>query len=387
MGSVGAGRVVIIGGGPAGLGAGLGACRGGAREVLVLERSRDPGERRRGETLRHDADVEGLLEPGFFDRHTRHRVCKRRYYSPTGRRWVDREIANPNRIICWPDLLTDLAALARRAGARLLLETEAVGLRLGADGVEAVDWRDQRGAAGSLAADCVVAADGHAGLIASLLGQDRQEIDFPVRKLLLRGDGWPEDRFDYHLHVGPPGVAMVGSFFPRGQEEAELLITGWLSRQARRDEQARSLLQAELRSFTQAHPLLDARLQGAEIVYEAETWIPMGGLLTPLVPLPRLLIAGDLAGQVQPRGGSGIVCGIGLGHHAGKLAAATARRGGAFDQRVQQALEHALADHPLQRQLVRQGLLLGRPRQELLAGAASPAGFDRIWPLVRNLLR
>ncbi|MBM4321262.1 MAG: FAD-dependent oxidoreductase [Deltaproteobacteria bacterium] len=384
--------VLVIGGGPAGLGAALGARRAGAAEVLVLERFPDPGLLRRGETLRYDAEAEALLYPGFFDRHTRHRVDRRCYFSPSGKKSVERRIANPNRIISWPDLIDDLARLVQSRGATLLRDAQAVALELEDDGVRHVRWRDQHGREHSSEVAFAVAADGHDGLCTRLLGQDRRDIDFPVLKTLRRAVDVAQDRLEYHLHVEESGRAMVGCIFPRGDDEAEVLIMGWDPPQAAVAAAAalptaRHGLRLALRSFAGQHPLFASRLEGSEVLYTHESAVPMGGLLEPACPLPRLILAGDLAGQVQARGGSGIVSSLVLGHFAGELAGAAAVRGGHLGPLDRLALNAAVQEHPAQQRLRSMQRLLGWPRQHLFALLGSPAAFDRFWLWLSLLLR
>lgn len=376
--------VLVIGGGPAGLGAALGARRAGADPVLVLERATDPGVRRRGETLRHDADVEALLHPGFFDRHTKHRVDRRRYFSPSGKKTVERRIDNPNRIIGWPDLLEDLTRLATDRGATVLRGAEATALELDGEGVRRVRWRDSGGEhTGEVG--FVVAADGHDGLCARLLGQDRRRLDLPIRKTLQRGGSVDPACLEYHLHLEHGLPPLVGCIFPRGSGESEALIMAWGD--VGGDAAGRARLLEAMRTFSERHPLFGRRLAGSEVFYSHETAIPMGGLVEPACPLPRLLIAGDLAGQVQARGGSGIVSSLALGHFAGELAGAVVRREDFWRPELMAALSKAMHEHPMEQRLRRMQRLLGRPRQRLLELLGSAEAFDRCWPALSPLLR
>lgn len=379
--------VVVVGAGPAGLGAALGALKAGAGDVVVLERAPDPGEQRRGETLRYDAGVEALLYPGFFDRHTRHQVQRRRYCSPSGLRHVDRTISTPNRIITWPDLMADLRAVAVERGASVELGARVVALRLGEEGVTGVEYEDARGRH-TLGCGFLVGADGHDGIVTRSIGQERSRVDFPLRKLLVRGCGVDPERLEYHLHVQPGGPGGVGCVFPRGHGEAEILIMAWAGREELR---ARSTsgdaVQRFLERFAERHPRFAERFASCEVTYQVDTAVAMGGLIEDVVPLPRLILAGDAAGQIQARGGSGICSSLRLGHHAGMLAGAASLRGDPWSPRLAAALRNSVAQHPTARLLQRMQRLQGAPRRALFERIHSAASFDRLWPMLGALMR
>ncbi len=370
-------RVLVVGGGPTGLAASLAAARAGA-EVLVFEAQADPGAFRRGETLRYDPEVEALLYQGFFERHTLHVVGRRRYYSPSGRLYVDRRPASPNRIVSWPDLIHDLGELAKAQGVRVLTgrrvlayessEGRVTGVRL--EGGEVVEG------------GFVVAADGHTGPSSKLLRVDRASMDWPVHKRLVRdAKRVVPDRLEYHLEASADGSPpLVGCVFPRPGREAEVLVLSW----------GPGASWSRLREFDARHPEFAERLEGAEVFYEAKTYIPMGGMLEEILPTAAgggtmgIVVVGDAAGHVQARGGSGIVVGIRLGYLVGSLAAAAARRPGPRAHEIRRAFLRA---HPLVRELRTMHLFMGRVRGRLMSGVPGDRALDLLWPLISVMLR
>ena len=74
--------VLVIGAGPAGLGAGIGALARGA-QVLVVERQNNVGDTIKGETIHFNPEMEAILGKGFFNRNTVAVTNRRRYYSPS----------------------------------------------------------------------------------------------------------------------------------------------------------------------------------------------------------------------------------------------------------------------------------------------------------------
>jgi flavin-dependent dehydrogenase len=114
---------VIIGAGPAGLGAALALSRAGV-EVDVFEKQPEIGLERRGETIRFNPEMEALLGKGFFESQAIYRVNKRRYYSHSGKRFVDRTISEYNLIIEWPQFLKSIAEKVEKSGARIHLNSK-----------------------------------------------------------------------------------------------------------------------------------------------------------------------------------------------------------------------------------------------------------------------
>ncbi|HNR52780.1 MAG TPA: FAD-dependent oxidoreductase, partial [Deltaproteobacteria bacterium] len=117
---------VVVGAGPAGLGAALGLARKGM-DVAVLDMQDRIGSRRRGETIRFDREMDAHLGKGFFERQTIRTIRKRSYFSHTGLRRVDRTIKNPNCIISWPDFIRSMADVVKAAGARIIPASTVVG--------------------------------------------------------------------------------------------------------------------------------------------------------------------------------------------------------------------------------------------------------------------
>ncbi len=108
--------ILVIGAGPAGLGVGLGALARGAR-VLVVERQKSVGDTIKGETIHFNPEMEAILSKGFFDRNTIAVTNRRRYYSPTDSRWIDRVIDDPNLIFEWPAFMADMTDDRQGQGA------------------------------------------------------------------------------------------------------------------------------------------------------------------------------------------------------------------------------------------------------------------------------
>ena len=214
-----AGNAIVIGAGPAGLGAALALSRAGI-EVDIFESQTVPGERRRGETIRFNPEMEALLGAGFFESQTIHKINKRRYYSHSGKRYIDRTISEFNLIIEWQDFIRAIAQRVEASGARIHPGSEIDEVVV--DGGRAAGVR-QSGS--ELCADAVFACGGTCDPAGRQIGIARGAMDRPAAKWLIKNYSGPEDRLEYHFHSMSGNLA-VGCIFPRGSGEAEIIMLG-----------------------------------------------------------------------------------------------------------------------------------------------------------------
>jgi flavin-dependent dehydrogenase len=356
-------KSAVIGAGPAGLGAALALTRAGV-EVDIFEKQAEIGLERRGETIRFNPEMEALLGIGFFESQAIHRVNKRRYYSHSGRRFIDRTISEFNLIIDWTQFLKAIAESAGRAGARIHLNSEIDEVVIKDAQVQGIKLKDKE-----YAADAVFSCGGHADPACRLIGIDRSRMDRPVEKHLVRNYSGPEDRLEYHFHADSRGIA-VGCIFPRGKGEAELIIMGmkdsWLP---------------GFEDFSESHKVFADRMKGTIVEYKLKTKIPMGAMLIDSMPRPRLIMAGDAMGHVQSRGGSGIRTSFLIAYSCG-VAAANALKYVGWDN-IQSVLGRSL--HLIE--LKRHNLIYSKARRLMFKPAGSPERMDMLWPLMSTALR
>ncbi|HPI94251.1 MAG TPA: FAD-dependent oxidoreductase [Deltaproteobacteria bacterium] len=368
-------HVIVIGAGPAGFGAALGLTRKGMH-VDMLEQDEVPGAVRRGETIRFDEHMERLLGGGFFDRIALRMVNRRRYYSHSGKKHVDRQIRNPNIIISWPDLIGLLTETVCREGVTLHAGTRALDLIAGENGqVKGVEAR--RGSEDVTFPGSTVLLCGGCGGSASMgITQDRSGMDMKVHKRLVTGFSGPEDRLEYHFHLAPSGL-VVGTMFPRGGGEAEFILM---------DTSPGNTEALSFDGFRACHPLFDRLLKDTSTTYELQTFVPMGGMRYPFSPMTGLILAGDALGHVQARGGSGIRTSFLIGYAAGSLAADTLNAGGWTDTNLS-AFEKAMRMNPHVRSLMMHNAFFGTLRKGIFGRIRSPENMDRLWPLLSLVLR
>ncbi|HVN72638.1 MAG TPA: FAD-dependent monooxygenase, partial [Desulfomonilia bacterium] len=214
-------HAIVIGAGPAGLGASLGLAAKG-HSVRVLDQQEELGKVRRGETIRADAAMEAILGRGFFDRITRKKINRRRYYSHTGNCFVDRSITNPNIIFEWPLLIGEMAGKAERSGVRIHTGHRVIGLLEHSGTVNgAVTVND--GVEHVFVADTVISCGGCNDPCSQHLSQTRSGVDMAVVKRLAKGYEGPDDRLEYFFHIDDSGL-VIAAMFPRGGTEAEFIL-------------------------------------------------------------------------------------------------------------------------------------------------------------------
>ncbi len=366
-------EAVVIGAGPAGLGAAIGLARAGIG-VTVFERNGTLGTERRGETIRSNPEMEEILGAGFFDRIARCRISKRRYYSHSGRRFVDRTISNPNIIFNWPDLIGFMADEAVKSGARIRTGTRVERLVIRGGRIEGVVSESADGLSETASA-LVVSCGGHDDPASRQMNIDRSRLDMPVLKMLVKGYDGPDDRLEYHFHLEDSGL-VVGTIFPRGNREAEIILL----------DTAGSGKPLSFEGFSRSHPIFGERIREAAPFYTLNTLIPMGGMVYPFMPRPGLAMAGDALGHVQARGGSGIRTSFLIGHAAGKTAARYLHAGG-FTAENQAGFEKELLRHPEVKSLRRHNLIFLSLRARLFGLVGNPRNMDLFWPVLKAALR
>jgi flavin-dependent dehydrogenase len=377
--------VIIIGAGPGGLGAGLGALEAGA-DVLVVEKQRAVGDIIKGETIHRNPEMERILGPGFFDRNTIATTNRRRYYSPTDSRWIDRVISDPNLIFHWPDFTADMTRLSRKKGLDIAFQTEVLDLLVEEGRVAGVRVRHGK-TTREVTSRVVIGADGTEGITSRVLGIKRDAIDCPVLKLRVEKMDYPDIRLEYFTHIYADDPPAAGYIFPSGEGKADvgLLIFKPNARKNTLIPDAGNVGDF-LDRFIDRHPVFRARMRTVKETYRLFTIIPMGGFIDRFVPALGAVMVGDAAGQVEAKGGSGIASSFLIGHHAGTISGRFAKAGLAWDMRRARRMEAEIKTHPYYVKVASYYRYI-RPVRSLMFMIHSAETADRRFGLISKVLR
>ncbi len=378
-------EILVIGAGPAGLGAGLGALERGAR-VLVVEKQKSVCDTIKGETIHFNPEMESILGKGFFDRNTIAVTHRRRYYSPTDTRWIDRVIEDPNLIFEWGDFMGDMTDIALNKGLDIMFSTEVVDFIVEKGRIVGARIR-QGNNEREIAARAVVGADGTQGITTKTLKIKRDKIDCPVLKLRVENMDYPDIRLEYftHIHEGDP--PSVGYIFPSGEGRADIGLMIFKPNTPRNiPVPDAAAIGNYLDSFIEKHPVFRKRMTGAKETYRLFTIIPMGGFIDRFVAAPGVVMVGDSAGQVEAKGGSGIASSFLIGRRVGNILAATVQTDTPWTGRNMNRMEAEIKTHPNYAKVASYYRYI-RPMRSLLFMIHSAETADRRFGLISKMLR
>lgn len=330
--------LAIVGAGPAGAAAALGALRAApSRRVVLVDRARFPRDKACGDGIAPQVGDE-LRALGADVLAGRAGVSRLVVTSPGGAR-LDVALEPPDHVV--PRAVFDalLVGAAREAGATLL-QGRVQGLAQQADRVVL----EGRGAADGLAARVVIGADGVDSVVRRALGLRHQARHVAValrayapappgpavQRIQMLADDWPSYAWSFALGDGRANVGY-----------------GLFADQLRARAGGRDLLRDRLCAALPDQP--------PERGTEAVRRLP----LSPGRPRPgvgRVLLAGDAAGLVNPLTGEGIWYAVASGARAG---AAAVQQPDAALHVYRAALRRLLGAHLRQTDVL--GRLLHRP--------------------------
>lgn len=355
---------VVVGGGPAGLMAGLKLAEAGA-EVAVIERGVHPGSK----------NVSGLLYGGFLDkviprfweRAPLERPVTRRslfYIGPEGElgmimgpaHW-QKPPYNRTYVVFRSKFDRWLAGEFEKAGGSLIDSAVVESLVIEGHGeekrVKGVNIRNDE----PFFADIVILADGAAGVVSAKAIEDLnlkrgslpQTYGLGVKEIIGLPRGKIEDRFNLESgqgvaadYVGAPFSGMIGGGF---------IYTGWEALAVGFVVKIETLAKKRVKPYEvmdafKANPAVRKYLEGGELLeYSAHIVPEGGGDAVPRLAAPGLLIAGDAAGLVDVSlYHEGANLAMASGAMAGEVAAAAIKKGdfgiealGKYEKRLEES--------------------------------------------------
>jgi len=299
--------IVVVGGGPCGSYSALTAARLGA-EVLVCEEHREIG------VPKHCAghlSVAGLERLGLrLPREVVENEIKGAvFHSPSGREFVVRR-GSPVTCVVNRELFDKhLSDLAVKSGVRYFLESRVKSFLFDSGfvvGVAVKKGRDEK----NLASNVVIDAEGCSSTLLRKAGLQTLRGSMVVRAIQAevdRVDGIDGDMVEVYL-----GRRYAPGFFawiiPKRDASAKVGLATWAGDP-----------REYLRRFMKDHPVASKKLRKSSITSLSLHPIPLGG------PIPKtysngLLVVGDVASQVKPTTGGGVIVGLSCSKIAGEVA-------------------------------------------------------------------
>lgn len=313
--------VAIIGGGPAGAAAAIGAARLGAK-VVVFEKGPHGRDKVCGDGLTPRAV--GALRELDIDMADAHRIRGLRMIAGTTTRELDWPTTDrfPNHGAVWPRRRLDAALIdaAAAAGADVRFETEALPMIEGERvvGVEARTTSDDRVVSGpseKIAADLTIVAAGPPGQVARMLGATRVEGE--TFGLAIRTYAETPRHGDEHLEAmlslkDETGTAVPGYgwMFPAGDGTVNIGVGALSTMKGFKKLNLNTMIQSYKRAVEPDWEL------GPDLERPRAWRLPMS---TQKRVGPGWVAIGDAAGLVNPMNGEGIDYGLESGMLAAEL--------------------------------------------------------------------
>jgi digeranylgeranylglycerophospholipid reductase len=314
--------VLVVGGGPGGLVAAreLAATNPGL-DVLLIERDRAIGAPVRcGEGV-GSAGVSEFIDPAGASWVSR-RITRVIFRSPSGTEVRVAE-GDVGFILDRTRFEPALAAEAGRAGAELLVGTEATGMRRSSGGWE-IAIRGPNGE-GSISARMVIGADGVDGMVGRWAGLDTR---VPSRDMescaqyVVAGIDFDPDAIYLHFgqEIAPGGYAWI---FPKGAGVANVGL-GIVALRAAPGLTARRYLDRYMSNYFPTGVQLGYTVGGVIVHPTVKRTVADG-----------IILCGDAAHMVNPLSGGGIVNAMKAGRLAAKIAGAAIAAGDTSAARLQ----------------------------------------------------
>ncbi len=312
-------NVVIIGGGPAGLTAGIVAARNGLT-AIILEKGEEAGPKPRGEGMGHFPIVDAILGKGFLPSIGLKSNGGRVWHSPGDQQTVTTFREYAHYFFEWRKFLDRFVEIAKDLDIEILLKTEVIKPIEKENICVGVEFKDENGDIQEIYGNSILDCSGHSAILGRYYNIPYDEqINCPIIKCLISEANLniketPNLQFYFignsDLDYSPNFPQCVAYVFPLGDNKAEV---GLMLRMA----QARKMKTVKIPSddeimmvwdnLKESYPGFSKFFKGAKIDYEELTALPNAQMVEDYVPISGLVLIGDSAGFIDPFGSSGLV--------------------------------------------------------------------------------
>jgi digeranylgeranylglycerophospholipid reductase len=299
--------IVVVGGGPCGSYSALTAARLGA-EVLVCEEHSEIGVPKHCAGHLSIAGLERLglrLPRDVIENEIKGAV----FHSPSGKEFVIRRGSPVTYVVDRELFDKHLSDLATKSGARYLLESRVKSLLFDSGfvaGVTIKKGRDEK----SFTSNVVIDAEGCSSTLLKKTELRRLQGSMVVKAIQAEVDSMDEiDRDMVEVYLGrryAPGF--FAWIIPKRAASAKVGLATWTGDP-----------REYLSRFMKNHPVASKKLRKSSVRSLSFHPIPLGG------PIPKtysngLLVVGDVASQVKPTTGGGVIFGLSCSKIAGEVA-------------------------------------------------------------------
>ena len=310
---------VIIGGGPAGLTAGIVAARNGLN-AIILEKGEEAGPKPRGEAMGHFPIVDAILGKDFLPSIGLKSNGGRVWHSPGDQQTVTTFREYDHYFFEWRKLILRFVEIAQDLDIEILLKTEVIKPIEKENMCIGVEFKDKNGDIQEIYGNSILDCSGHSAILGRYYNIPYDEqINCPIIKCLiseanLNINETPNLQFYFignsDLDYSPNFPQCVAYVFPLGNKKAEV---GLMLRMA----QVRKMKTVKIPSddeimmvwdnLKESYSGFSKFFKGAKIDYEELTSLPNAQMVENYVPISGLVLIGDSAGFVDPFGSSGLV--------------------------------------------------------------------------------
>jgi flavin-dependent dehydrogenase len=309
---------VIVGGGPAGLTAGIVAARNGFKAV-VLEKGDKAGPKPRGEGMKHFPLVDEILGDGFLPSVSTYSAPTNVFHSPGDLQKVEiQRKGYKHHFFHWRKFIDRFVEVAKEAGVELLLNCEVTEAIKKDNVCVGVKYKDKSGKVQKIYGNAVFGCDGYESVIGRAFGIDYSKMNCQIMKCLVSNGNidiykTPGLQFfligNGDLEYAPNFPQCVAYVFPIGGKNLEvglmLRMMKAFKMKTVKEPSAEQFMKV-WEKVKREYPGFSEFLKGSKIEYEELTALPNAKLADKVVPYPGAALIGDSAGFIEASGSSGL---------------------------------------------------------------------------------